>query len=162
MKGIGAMRRMALMVGVIFLSVGTTVALTPTFAAGGGGGSGGGGGGGAAKTCPKGQVYSPKKQSCVRQKSELVPDDALADYAFALAKEKRFDEALEILDQVQNPTRQRPSTIAVISPASSAAPKKASAIISNRSRWTRIMSRSGSISAKPMSPKASLTSPKSS
>jgi tetratricopeptide (TPR) repeat protein len=101
MKDTGAMRRMALMVGVIFLSVGTTVALTPTFAAGGGGG--GGGGGGAAKTCPKGQVYSPKKQSCVRQKSELVPDDALADYAFALAKEKRFDEALEILDQVQNP-----------------------------------------------------------
>ncbi|HEX2429349.1 MAG TPA: hypothetical protein VHK03_01105 [Aestuariivirgaceae bacterium] len=27
----------------------------------------------------------------------------MTDYAFALAKEKRYNEALEILDQVQNP-----------------------------------------------------------
>ena len=39
-------RRMALMAGVILLSVGTSVALTPAFAAGGGGGGGAGGGGG--------------------------------------------------------------------------------------------------------------------
>jgi hypothetical protein len=39
-------RRMALMAGVILLSVGTTVSLTPAFAAGGGGGGGSGGGGG--------------------------------------------------------------------------------------------------------------------
>ncbi len=97
-----AVHRMALTAGVIFLSVGTTVGLTPTFAAGGGS-SGGGGGGGASKTCPKGQVYSPQKRRCVRQKSEVVPDEALTDYAFALAKEKRYNEALEILDQVQNP-----------------------------------------------------------
>jgi hypothetical protein len=38
-------RRMALMAGLIVLSVGTTVALTPAFAAGGGGGGGGGRGG---------------------------------------------------------------------------------------------------------------------
>ena len=94
-----AVHRMALTAGVIFLSVGTTVGLTPAFAAGGGGG----GGGGASTTCPTGQVYSPQKKRCVRQKSEVVPDDALTDYAFALAKEKRYDEALEILDQVQNP-----------------------------------------------------------
>jgi tetratricopeptide (TPR) repeat protein len=96
-----AVHRMALTAGVIFLSVGTTVGLTPAFAAGGG--AGGGGGGGASTTCPTGQVYSPQKKRCVRQKSEVVPDDALTDYAFALAKEKRYDEALEILDQVQNP-----------------------------------------------------------
>src|SRR5689334_14902650 len=97
MKGIGGVRRMALMAGVAVLSLGTTAALTPTLAAGGGGS------GGAVKTCPKGEVYSPTKHSCVRQKTEVVPDDALTDYAFALAKEKRFDEALTILDQVQNP-----------------------------------------------------------
>jgi len=96
-----AVHRMALTAGVIFLAVGTTVGLTPTFAAGGS--SSGGGGGGASKTCPKGQVYSPQKRRCVRQKSEVVPDEALTDYAFALAKEKRYNEALEILDQVQNP-----------------------------------------------------------
>jgi hypothetical protein len=39
-------RRMALMAGLIVLSVGTTIALTPAFAAGGGGGGGGGGSGG--------------------------------------------------------------------------------------------------------------------
>jgi tetratricopeptide (TPR) repeat protein len=94
-----AVHRVALTAGVIFLSVGTTVGLTPAFAAGGGGG----GGDGASTTCPTGQVYSPQKKRCVRQKSEVVPDDALTDYAFALAKEKRYDEALEILDQVQNP-----------------------------------------------------------
>ena len=73
---------------MILLSFGTTVALTPAFAAGGGAG-GGGSGGGAATTCPKGQVYSPKKKKCVQMKSEIVPDDALTDYAFALAREKR-------------------------------------------------------------------------
>src|SRR6478672_5993459 len=39
-------RQMALMAGVILLSIGTTVALTPAYAAGGGGGGGGGGGSG--------------------------------------------------------------------------------------------------------------------
>ena len=77
MEDVGAVRRIALMAGVILLSFGTTVALTPTFAAGGGGG-GGGSGGGASTTCPKGQVYSPKKKKCVQMKSEIVPDDAFA------------------------------------------------------------------------------------
>jgi len=101
MEDVGTVRRISLMAGVIFLSVGTTVALTPAFAAGGG--SGGGTSGGAATTCPKGQVYSPKKKKCVQMKSEIIPDDALTDYAFALAKEKRFDEALDTLDLVRNP-----------------------------------------------------------
>ena len=46
MRSIGPMRHMALMAGVILLSIGTTVALTPAYAAGGGGGGGGGGAGG--------------------------------------------------------------------------------------------------------------------
>ena len=73
MKGTCVIRRMALMAGMVLLSVGTTAGLTPAFAAGGGGG-GGGGGSGASTTCPKGQVYSPKKRKCVQMKSEIVPD----------------------------------------------------------------------------------------
>ena len=93
--------RMALTAGVFLLSVGTTVGLTAAFAAGGGGG--GGSSGGASKSCPNGYVFSQQKKKCVKQKSEVIPDDALTDYAFALATEKRYDEALVILDQVQNP-----------------------------------------------------------
>jgi len=133
-KTMKEVRRMALMAGVVLLSVGTSVALTPTFPAGGGGGGGGGGcgGGGAgggggggggsggghggggngnagnftgsgASVCPKGQVYSAKKRRCVLMKSENLSDDELTDYSFTLAQAKRFDEALETLDQVKNP-----------------------------------------------------------
>src|SRR5262245_7325933 len=93
--------RMTLTAGVFLLSVGTPVGLTAAFAAGGGGG--GGSSGGASKSCPNGYVFSQQKKKCVKQKSEVIPDDALTDYAFALATEKRYDEALVILDQVQNP-----------------------------------------------------------
>lgn len=138
MRSIGPVRHMALMAGVILLSIGTTVALTPAYAAGGGGGGGAGGGGGgggggsggggsgggssggggsgrgtggSAKnwsgsgliTCAKGQIYSQKKRKCVLMKSEILDDDALTDYAFALAKANRYDEALETLDMVHNP-----------------------------------------------------------
>jgi hypothetical protein len=136
MTGIGSVRRMALMAGVILLAVGTTVALTPAYAAGGGGGGGGGGGsggggsggggsggggsggggsgrggGGSAGnwsgsgliTCARGQIYSQKKKRCVQMKGEILNDDALTDYAYALAKANRYDEALETLDMVQNP-----------------------------------------------------------
>jgi hypothetical protein len=95
---------MALMAGMILLSVGTTVALTPTFAAGSGGGMGGGGGrggGGAGSgrdgsagswsdsgfnTCSKGYIYVVKKCKCMRMKTEAPTDDELTDYFFALAK----------------------------------------------------------------------------
>jgi tetratricopeptide (TPR) repeat protein len=120
MTGIGSVRRMALMAGVILLAVGTTVALTPAYAAGGGGGSGGGGSGGGGSgrggggsagnwsgsgliTCARGQIYSQKKKRCVQMKGEILNDDALTDYAYALAKANRYDEALETLDMVQNP-----------------------------------------------------------
>jgi tetratricopeptide (TPR) repeat protein len=82
---------------------------------GGGGGSGGGSGGGGGGTggatrslenippvCAKGQAYDPAKRRCVKAKKGALNDDALTDYAFALAKAKRFDEALAMLDMLND------------------------------------------------------------
>ena len=52
-------------------------------------------------TCPKGQVWSVKKKACMKRAAGLFTDDEPADYAFALAKAKRFDEALDTLDQIE-------------------------------------------------------------
>jgi tetratricopeptide (TPR) repeat protein len=69
--------------------------------------SGGGGSGGGGRTdmtvCPKGQVWDDQTKRCVPQQSNLLPDDRLTDYAFALAKAKRYDEALAVLDTLKNP-----------------------------------------------------------
>src|SRR5436190_13579065 len=65
-------------------------------------GGGGGGGGSDSTTCPQGQVYDPRTMQCVRQQSGVLPDKALADYAYALAKAERYQEALQVLDLMQN------------------------------------------------------------
>ncbi len=54
-------------------------------------------------TCKRGEVYDPKKKLCVQAQSGVVDDDSLADYAYALAKEGRYDEALATLDLLQDP-----------------------------------------------------------
>jgi tetratricopeptide (TPR) repeat protein len=51
-------------------------------------------------TCIAGKVWDPAHQMCVVKSSDLS-DDALTDYAFALAKAKRFDEALEVISDVK-------------------------------------------------------------
>ena len=62
------------------------------------------GGGGANKTtCPPGEVYDARTMSCVKQRSDVLPDKALTDYAYALAKEERYAEALDVLNLLQNP-----------------------------------------------------------
>jgi tetratricopeptide (TPR) repeat protein len=53
-------------------------------------------------TCPRGQVWDTHKQRCIKAHAGVLPDDALADYAFALAKADRYAEALEVLDLVQD------------------------------------------------------------
>ncbi|MBZ6076957.1 tetratricopeptide repeat protein [Microvirga puerhi] len=84
-------------------------------AAGGGGNAGAGGNAGNGEggrsgdastlmaTCPRGQMYSQRSRRCVQVRSEIFTDDAVLDYAFALAKAERFDEALDTLSLVQNP-----------------------------------------------------------
>ena len=54
-------------------------------------------------TCPKGQVWSVKRKACIRMRGDILPDDELADYAYALAKAGRYDEALAVLDTMHDP-----------------------------------------------------------
>ncbi|MDT3376684.1 hypothetical protein RNI52_05025 [Labrys neptuniae] len=78
---------------------------------GGGGGNGSSGGGGATQgkpitdmtTCPRGQVWSTRKKACLKLKSEALPDDDMANYAWVLAKADRYDESLQVLDLLKDP-----------------------------------------------------------
>lgn len=99
----------------------------PAFANGGGGSSGasgGGAGGGNSTTdssmgdaqsqkrlqggadlttCPKGAVWDRRKRTCLQTRGGILPDEELAEYAYALAKADRYDEALQVLDLLENP-----------------------------------------------------------
>jgi tetratricopeptide (TPR) repeat protein len=68
----------------------------PAFAAGDGGGSN-------TPTCPSGQVYSQQKKMCVSSTSDAIDDKSLTTYAYALAQEGRYQEALATLDLLRNP-----------------------------------------------------------
>ena len=52
--------------------------------------------------CPKGQVWDTKTGKCVLQTSKATSDADRTDYAYRLAKDGRFDEALALLDTLQN------------------------------------------------------------
>src|SRR4051812_7198097 len=53
--------------------------------------------------CKPGFVVDSKKHICVQAERGAVPDMDLTDYAFALAKHHRFEEALATLDLLENP-----------------------------------------------------------
>jgi tetratricopeptide (TPR) repeat protein len=88
---------------------------------GGGGGGGEGGAGGGAKsdpktrsvnqddltTCQPGQVWDRKRHVCLQRRSGVLPDSELTEYACALAKADRFQEALDVLDTLDNPNTPR-------------------------------------------------------
>src|SRR5580658_4950700 len=67
----------------------------------------GGGGGGSTPTCAKGQVFDAKKKGCVKAERGVLPDQQMTEYAYALAKEGRFTEALDTLDLLDNPNTAR-------------------------------------------------------
>jgi tetratricopeptide (TPR) repeat protein len=54
-------------------------------------------------TCKKGDVYDQKTKKCVKQHSADISDQNLTDYAYALAQDHRYDEALALLDQLKDP-----------------------------------------------------------
>jgi tetratricopeptide (TPR) repeat protein len=54
-------------------------------------------------TCARGEVYDSRTNRCVKQGSSVLPDKVLTDYAFALAKAWRYDEALDVLNLLENP-----------------------------------------------------------
>ncbi|HZT87554.1 MAG TPA: tetratricopeptide repeat protein [Stellaceae bacterium] len=65
-----------------------------------------GGGGGSSNsntTCQRGEVFDSRQMKCVKQQSGVLPDKDLADYAFALAKAGRYQEALDVLNLMKNP-----------------------------------------------------------
>lgn len=58
-------------------------------------------------TCNPGQVWDRKERKCVQRRSGVLPDSDLTEYAYALAKADRFQEALDVLDSVDNPNTPR-------------------------------------------------------
>jgi tetratricopeptide (TPR) repeat protein len=53
--------------------------------------------------CPKGQVRDSKTNKCVPQLSKAASDADRTDYAYRLAKAERYEEALSLLDTLQEP-----------------------------------------------------------
>ncbi len=58
-------------------------------------------------TCAPGQVWDRKHHRCLRRRSGILPDSELTEYAYALAKADRFQEALDVLDMLDNPNTPR-------------------------------------------------------
>ena len=54
-------------------------------------------------TCQRGEAWDSRSQKCVKADRDVLPDEALTDYAFALIKAGRYDEALTMLDLLTNP-----------------------------------------------------------
>ncbi len=54
-------------------------------------------------TCGKGEVWDSRSQKCVKAENGVLPDKALTDYAYALIRARRYDEALAVLDLLKNP-----------------------------------------------------------
>ncbi len=90
MKPILALAAAALLAG------GMISVSAPALAAGDGGSS-------SKPECKRGQVYDPRKQTGVQAQSGVVDDETLAEYAYRLAKDGRYDEALATLDLLQDP-----------------------------------------------------------
>ena len=79
------------MVGAMIISVGAGIAMAA------------GSDDSSTKTCKEGWVWDEDKNECVQRHSEVLPDENLANYAYALAKEGRYQEALDTLATMKNP-----------------------------------------------------------
>ena len=88
--------------GILSLAVILGLALAPAARA-----DGGGGGGPTSapdpSRCGKGEYFSDKTGKCEKVHAGVMPDKDLAQYAYLLAKAKRYDEAISALDLLQNP-----------------------------------------------------------
>lgn len=60
-------------------------------------------GGANVPICKKGEIWNAVQKKCVSAKSGALPDSEVTDYAYALAKAERYDEALQMLDMLDNP-----------------------------------------------------------
>jgi tetratricopeptide (TPR) repeat protein len=58
-------------------------------------------------TCDPGKVWDAKQHKCLTKRSGVLPDPELTEYAYALAKAQRYQEALDVLDMLDNPNTPR-------------------------------------------------------
>ena len=58
-------------------------------------------------TCPPGLVWDVKHKKCLVRHSGVLPDSDMTEYAFALAKADRYQEAIDVLDLLDNPNTPR-------------------------------------------------------
>ena len=58
-------------------------------------------------TCAPGQVWDTKHHKCLVRHSGVLPDPDMTEYAFALAKADRYQEAIDVLDLLDNPNTPR-------------------------------------------------------
>jgi tetratricopeptide (TPR) repeat protein len=58
-------------------------------------------------TCAPGQVWDRKTHKCLERHSGVLPDPELTEYAYALAKADRYQEAIDVLDLLNNPNTPR-------------------------------------------------------
>jgi tetratricopeptide (TPR) repeat protein len=58
-------------------------------------------------TCAPGQVWNRKTHKCLERHSGVLPDPALTEYAYALARADRYQEAIDVLDLLDNPNTAR-------------------------------------------------------
>jgi Flp pilus assembly protein TadD len=52
-------------------------------------------------------VWDTKQKKCLARHSGVLPDPELTEYAFALAKADRYEEAIDVLDLLGNPNTPR-------------------------------------------------------
>jgi len=90
-----------------FAATGTSFAAGGNGGNGGSGGSGGGSSSGDMTTCKKGQIWNTATRRCEAAVKGQLDDDAVAQYAYALAKAHRYEEALATLDMLENPNTAR-------------------------------------------------------
>jgi Flp pilus assembly protein TadD len=58
-------------------------------------------------TCAPGQVWDKKTHKCLERHSGVLPDPDMTEYAYSLAKADRYQEAIDVLDILQNPNTPR-------------------------------------------------------
>lgn len=54
-------------------------------------------------TCLKGKIWDAKNKICIDKQSRALPDAELTEYAYALAKAGRYEEAIDTLDTLSDP-----------------------------------------------------------
>jgi tetratricopeptide (TPR) repeat protein len=58
-------------------------------------------------TCAPGTVWDTKHRKCLLRHSGVLPDSDLTEYTYALAKAERYQEAIDVLDLLDNPNTPR-------------------------------------------------------